>query len=189
MNPSDIFSALFGGGNNAPQAAMNNYNQIPGIYKQYMDPYVNAGQHELGGYQNELNKMMSDPQGYIQNIMNGYHPSAQYQNQVHQATTAANNAASAGGTLGTGVEQNQLAGEVNNFANQDQQQYLNNVLGVHGQGMQGVGGIVQNGQSMASMLAQLLAKNQQDEGSLNYQNKEDIDKGIDGIGSALAGIL
>jgi len=178
----DLTNGLFGGGSNAPNAAMDYYNNIPGMVKPYFDPYINAGQNAMPNYQNTVNNMMSDPTGFINSIMDTYYESPQYQFEKGQAITSADNAAALGGTLGTGAHQGQVADYVRQLSSEDQQRYLQNALGVQGTGLQGTQGIINQGYGASGALAGILGQNQQDLGSLAYdRSQRQTSGGIEGI--------
>lgn len=149
---------------------------------------MNAGKNALEPYSEKLNELLSNPEGFINNIMSSYHASPQYKNDVADATSGANNAAAAGGTLGTGAEQSQLASNIDNLSNKYQQQYLQNVMGAFMPGLQGMGGLTSMGANEANTMAQGLAQNLMDQGGLAYQKAEDEDNGLFGGLSGLAGI-
>ena len=108
---------------------------------------------------------------------------------MQAATTAANNAAAAGGTLGTGAEQSQLMARANQLTDQDQQQYLQNALGAFMPGLQGMGGLTDLGAQMSAQKLQDMIQNYQDQAGLAYQKQEDEDRGAGGLFSSIASIL
>lgn len=178
----DLVNGLFGGGSNAPNEAMNYYNNIPGVVKPYFDPYINAGQNQLPNYQNTVNNMLSDPTGFINSIMDTYYESPQYQFEKGQAITSADNAAALGGTLGTGAHQGQVADYVRQLSSEDQQRYLQNTLGVQNTGLQGSQNLISGGYNAGNTLSQILAQNQRDLGSLGYDSAQRrTSGGIEGI--------
>lgn len=186
MNPLDSIEGILSGGANAANAQQGYYNQIPGIFKKYMNPYMQAGQNGLNNYQQMLSKMMNGPD-FINSLMSHYHQSGQYKDMADEATRAANNAAAAGGTLGTGVEQNQLAGTVSKLANADQQQYLQNVMRPEEEAMNGYGNLTNIGYNASSQLMNGLVGNMKDRGALAGLAAKDGDIGMAGILSALGG--
>lgn len=190
---SDIGSALFGGGDNAPEAAMKYYNQIPGIYQKYLSPFIGQGQQISGEYQQRLNGLMNNPTGFVDGIMSHYKASPQFKNQVAAATTGANNASAAGGTLGTGEEQKQLGGQITQLSDADQQQYLQNAMRPYmqalGQYGQFAGQLEGQGYGASGQMANGLSQNLRDQAGLSYQQKEDEDKGIQGVGSFIGSMF
>ena len=167
----DIFGGEYNSGSDASRAYSDDISKIPGMVHPYYDPYVEAGRKALGQYGQMSSQMASDPTGLINHIMSQYYTSPQLQNQMKSMQTAANNAAAAGGTLGTGAEQSQVMDRAQQLSANDQQQFLQNALGVQGQGMQGLGNINQMGYGASTGLAGILAGNQRDMGALNYQGR------------------
>jgi len=178
----NLVDGLFGGGSNAPNEAMNYYNKIPGIVQPYFDPYIQAGKNAMPNYQNTVSNMMGDPTGFINSIMDTYYESPQYKFEKDQAVTAADNAASLGGTLGTGAHQSQVADYVRQLSSEDQQRYLQNALGVQGTGLQGTQGIINQGYGASGSLAGILSGNQESLGSLAYdKSQRQTSGGVQGI--------
>ena len=156
INPSTLsaFAGLFGGGQNtqyaSSQAAMPYLNQIGQQIPQYFNPYINAGQqalpalqHQYGqllgqgaGIMNQNNQLMNNPGGVMNRIGAGFQQSPGYQFSVNQALGAANRAASAGGMLGSPMEQQNIAGTVTGMANQDYYNYLNHGMSMYDTGLQ-----------------------------------------------------
>jgi hypothetical protein len=132
---------------NAADSGMPYLNQM----SQYFQPYSQAGQNALpqlqqqygmllgngANLQSQYNKMMSNPGAVMNGIGAGFQQSPGYQFQTQQAEQAANHASAAGGMLGSPQQQQQIAGTVNNLANQDYYNYLNHGLGLYSQGLQG----------------------------------------------------
>ena len=158
-------------GADASQAYSRDISQIPGMVHPYYDPYVEAGRKALGQYGQQSSELTSDPTGFINHIMSQYYTSPQLQNQMKSMQTAASNAASAGGTLGTGAEQSQVMDRAQQLSANDQQQFLQNAMGAYGQGMQGLSNINQMGYGASGSLANILAQNQRNVGALDYQGR------------------
>tara|TARA_R110002012_G_C11660173_1_gene612150 strand:+ start:3402 stop:4211 length:810 start_codon:yes stop_codon:yes gene_type:complete len=159
-------SDLFGGGQEqAYDDEKKALQQIPGIYKQYMNPYLNAGQGAINPYTSALHQLLSNPNGFIGGLQSqaeaSYKPSQAYQNQVNAATHAASQAAASGGMLGTPEDQEHVAQTVGNLAMGDQQNYVNNrmkqMLSAYGQGLIGEQGLVGMGDTNAGNMASSLA--------------------------------
>lgn len=161
---------LFGGGNDAAGDANKYYRQIPDILKQYLGPYAERGNQVYGGLEDQYKQMMNDPNAMLNKFGQGYQQSPGYQFQVNQATGAANNAASAGGMLGSPQHQQQTASMVNNLANQDFNQYLGNAMNMYGRGLSGQQGIYNAGAGMGGSLGENLANSLMSQGNLAYSN-------------------
>lgn len=138
---------------NPADAAKPYLDQIPGVYQQYLNPYVQGGQRSYGTLENQFNQLTNDPSAMMAKFGSQFQQSPGYQFQVDQAREAANRAAAAGGMLGSPMEQEHVAGITNQLANQDYYNYLSHVLGMYGQGLQGLGGLNQMGFQGANQLA------------------------------------
>lgn len=160
---------LFGGGNDPYKQAGQTLGQIPGAVAPYYQPYQQAGIHALNQYGNQNDKllgnlpgiqgqfsqMMNDPGGFYNKIAGGYHQSPGYQWQLGQGMNAANNAAAAGGMLGSPMHQQQASTMAEGLANQDFQNYLNQVMGVQSRGLGGATGLYGMGHQGTSDMAHM----------------------------------
>jgi len=126
------------------QQSMALQKQYLGQAQGYMQPFYGAGQDALKQLQGMFSQMQ-DPQKFYQQMMSGYQTSPQAQLQMSQAQKAANQSAAASGMLGSGAEQKGLAGYAQQLTSADQQQWLNNMMGIHSQAIQGLGGLEQQG--------------------------------------------
>jgi len=151
---------VFGGGGSNPSDAAKKYlDQIPGTITPYYQPYINAGQGAMGDLQSQYRQLLSDPTAIMNSIGGKFQQSPGYQWNVNQATDAANKVSQAGGMAGTPMEQQQLATTVHGLANNDYQQFMNQGLGLYGQGLNVAGDINQMGYGASNELAQSLANN------------------------------
>ncbi len=197
----DIFSGLFGGRGTTPNTGQsNNYlSQIqPGIDR-YLQPYIGAGQNAMNTLQGQYQNLMNDPSAMMNKFGAGYKQSPGYQYNVDQATKASNNAAAAGGYIGSPQQQEYMANQIGGLASQDYNQYLNNAMGLYGQGLQGMGNINQMGygasgqaqQSMSDMLkaqAQLAYSNAMNKSNQKSSSGGFFGKALGGLGSLIGGI-
>jgi hypothetical protein len=198
-----LLAPMFGTMGNPMEAAnpyMNQANaylkKTPGYVQQYLDPYANAGKQAMGTLQGQYRNLLSDPNSMLAKMGAGYQQSPGYQYNVDQATQASNNAAAAGGFIGSPQQQQQLAQQIGGIASQDYNQYLNNVMGLYGQGLQGMGGINQMGygaaQGATGTLADMLkaqAQNAQSQAELAYSNQANKNEEQGGMFSGLGGLL
>lgn len=119
-----------------------------------LDPYSRAGRGILDPWSDELQRIMSDPSGRMNEFGADYQQSPGYQFQVDEATKRANQSAAAGGYVGSPAAQAELANTINGLASQDYYKYLDNVLGLYGQGLSGAQGLAGIGSNAASQMAQ-----------------------------------
>ena len=148
--------SLFGNmsASNPYDAANPYFSQMEPMLQKYLGQYTNMGSQVLPQLQGQYNSLLSDPTAMMKKIGSGYQASPGFQWQVGQSTNAANNAASAGGMLGSPQEQQQLATTVNGLANQDYNTYMNQALGQYGLGLSGLGNLNQMGFNAANNMSQ-----------------------------------
>ena len=165
----------------------------------YLNPYETVGRSALNEYFGQLNQAQN-PEHFINNIMSHYQESPSVQFQKQQGIDALNTSAGARGLLGSGAQAKSLMQFGQGLASQGQQQYLQNVLGLRGQTLAGLGGLGQMGQQAAtqqgafgmeessqlanlmSQIAQAQAKSQQ------YQQQQQAQQSSSGLGDLLGGV-
>ena len=142
--------------------------QIPGTVTPYFQPYIDAGSSALNTLMNQYNTLLTNPGSTMNMLGSGFQASPGYQYQVNQGLYGANNAAAAGGMLGTAANQTNDAAISSNLANQDYYNYLNHTMGLYNQGLQGMQGINQMGYAASDQLADALAKTLMSEAGMTY---------------------
>lgn len=161
-----------GGGEDPSKAAQQYLSQIPGTITPYYQPYINAGQGAMGDLQSQYRQLLSNPTAIMNMIGSQYHASPGYQFNVNEATRGANNAAQAGGMVGSPQEQQQLSQTISGIANQDYNNFLNQGLGLYGQGLGVAGNINQMGYGASNELANSLGSLLQTEAQNAYQGAD-----------------
>lgn len=119
----------------------------------YMDPYEKMGKGALGDYFAQL-KQAEDPTQYIGSIMSKYQESPGAQFQRKQGLADISTGAAARGLLGSGAQARSMMKYGQGLSAQDQQQYLQNVLGLRGQTLGGLAGLGQMGEQAAGQMGQ-----------------------------------
>lgn len=137
------------------------YNKAGDVYEQhskeaqrFQNPFYEAGQRGMGNYEEWL-QGQKDPSGFVNKLMNNYQESPYATFQKTQGQNAANNAASASGLTGSTPFAQASADYAQNITSQDQNKWLEHVLGVNTQYGQGNMNLMQGGQNAANMLSQL----------------------------------
>lgn len=182
---------------NPSDSAMPYLNQIGSTIGQYFNPYINAGHNAMGSLMDQYGRLTNNPGGVVNDIGKNFQQSPGYQFQVNQALGSANRAAAAGGMAGSPMEQQNIAGTVNNLANQDYYNWLGNAENMYGQGLQGLQGINQMGYGASGDMATDLANQLMSQANMAYagqanQNQHDAGQsgGIWGLlGSAAGNML
>lgn len=188
------FSNLFSGGKNPADSAMPYLNQIPGQTQKYQQPWFDAGKNMIPGLSDQYNQLMNDPSKRLNDIGAAYKESPGFRFAMQQALQGGNHAAAAGGMAGSPQHEQQNMQLANDIASQDYNKWMDNALGLYGQGLSGGQNMSnqgqQAGQSMADMIAQTLAQqaNLSFQGqSQKNQNQSDLFGNIaNGVGSLAA---
>lgn len=148
--------SLFGG--NAYDTVAKGYEQIPAELQQYLQqalgylsPYQQAGTSALGEYSNKISQM-NDPVGFYNKIMDTYSTSPALKFQQQQGLEALKNNAAATGYTGSGQQLKDVMGYSQGLAQQGQQDYLNNVLGINTQALGGLSNISGMGEQAGSQM-------------------------------------
>jgi hypothetical protein len=152
----NILYNMFGSYTNPSDAASKYLNQIGGTISPYYQPYINAGMGAMGDLQSQYKNLLSNPTAIMNQIGSTFKASPGYQYNVNKATQGANSAAAAGGFAGSPAEQAALAGQISGLASQDYNNYMNQGLGLYGQGLNVAQGINQMGYGASNELAQSL---------------------------------
>lgn len=130
---------FFKGGKNPADAAMPYLNQIPGMEKSYLEPYINRGNEASNALTPQFNEMTKDPAAFLENIMKSYTPSRSYQLRLGESERAAGNSAAAGGMRGSLNDITNESRIADSLLGEDMQQWLKNVLGIQKEGTEGLG--------------------------------------------------
>lgn len=165
-----LLGGLFGDSGKPYDKAMDEYQKYMQMGQQTQQPYLNAGTGAIGDYQKWL-QGQQDPSGFINNLMGGYQESPYANYLQQQAMNAGQNAASASGLMGSTPLMQQLQQNAGNIASADQNQWLQNVLGINTQYGQGQQNLMQGGQNAANHLTDLYNQMGQRMGEQSY-NKE-----------------
>lgn len=180
---------LFGSGDsdktNPADAAMPYYNKIPGMEHNAYDPYIQRGNAAYGKFNPILDKMTSDPAGFLQSIMGGYNTSKDFQLKNDAMTKAAGNSAAAGGQRGSLSDINNQAHITDSLMGDDMQNWLHNVLGIQDKGMQGEEGLYSSGFDANRDLTGDLSNIMGTQGSLAFQGQANQNKSHSDMMSAL----
>ncbi len=128
---------MFGGGENPSEDANKYLDQIPETMRPYLQKYIDSGSGALNTLQGQYSNLLNDPGSILSNIGKGYQKSPGFDFEKNQGLNSINNAAAAGGMLGTMGHQ-QGAGELaTNLASKDYGDYMKNALGLYGKGLEG----------------------------------------------------
>lgn len=150
-----FLGGLFGHSGKPYDKAMEQYKQYAQQAQATQQPFYDAGTGAIGEYQNWLNSQ-KDPSKFINDQMSQYQESPYAQYMQQQSMNAGQNAASASGLMGSTPLMQQLQQNAGNIASQDQNQWLQNVLGINSQYGQGQQNLMSGGQNSANSLTNML---------------------------------
>jgi hypothetical protein len=168
-----------------PQKEANRYlSQIPGIGKQYYNPFIQGGQKAGGILEGEYGKLLN-PTSFINDIMKNYSESKGAQYEKNELGRGIGATAAAGGFAGTPEHQKEYGKMAEGIMSQDMQQYLQNALGVYGMGLGGERDIYGKGYEASGSLADLLAGNLGAQGGLAFQSASQKNASRDAFMNAL----
>lgn len=173
--------------NNPADAGMEYLNKLPGEIKPYFDPYMQQGKDAYGQLNPLYSKMMGDPTGYLDQMMQKYKPSSGYQQRRNEALRAAGNTAAAGGMRGSAQDQISQGRLADSLMNDDMQQWLQNVMGLQDRGMSGQQHFYDTGYDASKSYAGDLSNIRGTQSQLAFQGQANKNKMISDLIGALVG--
>lgn len=165
-----LFGGLFGDSGASYEDAMKQYERYAGKAENVQNPFFQAGTGAIGNYQNWL-KGMSDPSGFMNNLMGQYRQSPYAKYLTQQGQNAGINAASASGLIGSTPFGQQMQANAQGIASGDMNQWLQNVLGVNTQFGQGQQNLMGQGANAANALTNMYGNMGQQMGEQAYNKK------------------
>lgn len=162
MSPSmipgglSVLQGLMGNSGDPYGAANSQYQQLYQQAQQTQNPFYNMGTGAIAPYQ-AYNQRMADPSAFINQLMGSYQSSPYANFMQKQAQRANTNSASASGLIGSTPYQQQGEQYAHDISSQDQNSWLNNVLGVNTQYGQNLNNMLNYGANSANALTNLSA--------------------------------
>ena len=183
-----ILGGLFGNSGKGYDKAMEQYQQWADKAQGTQQPFLNAGTGAIGDYQKWL-QGQQDPSKFINEQMKNYSASPYAQNMQQQAMNAGNNFASANGLMGSTPMAQQMQQNAGNIASADQNQWLQNVLGINTQYGQGQNNLMQGGQNAANQLTNLYGQTGKEMGDAAYGKEKSKSNDFWGALGGLGGLI
>jgi hypothetical protein len=186
---------MFNQGKNPATQANNTLGQIPGQMKPYYQPYMDAGKGAMSDLQNQYKDLLS---GNTQNQLGqNFKEGPGYQYALKEAMNAQGNASARGGMLGTPQDQAEAARVGEGLAGQEYDKYMQNQMGLYGQGLTGEQGINQMGYDantsygnmLGSVLGQQSANQFAGQAGQNTARSQGIGNLFSGLGMAAGSML
>lgn len=164
--PFDMFNDTFFP--DPSKKAGQTLSQIPGQTNQYGQPFFEAGKNQLPGLDAIYKQLMQNPQAVMDMLSKGYKQSPGYANRLGAGEQAITNSAAAGGMLGTGEHQTNAGKFAENFASDDYNKFMEQIMSLFGQGIGGSQTLANQGQAAGSDMAQRIQKYLTDQAELQY---------------------
>jgi hypothetical protein len=135
--------------------------------REQYQPYAQQGQAAYNTRNPILNEMTQNPAEYLQKMMSGYQQSSGYQTNRDEALRAASATAAAGGRRGTPQDMENQAKIADTLSGNDMQRWLQNVMGIQGQGMTGLQDTYNKGYEASGDIANTYSS----QGGMQFQNQ------------------
>jgi len=166
-----MFNALFQGDTNPGKYIK----KIEPTYHEYYDPYVESGRRANATLEEQFNKLLSDPAALYKHFAQGFEESPGYEFGMKNALRGSDQAAAAGGYLGTPGHEEQSARLAQDLSSDEFNKFMQQILGLYGQGLQGESGINERGYGASTGLAGNLSSlyGSQAENAANNANAKD----------------
>lgn len=173
-----LTGGLTGGGQQDPMKDARKYlSQIPGIGKQYYNPFIDRGARAGNLLEGEYGKLLN-PTSFMDDIMKNYKLSEGAMYERDKLGKGIGSTAAAGGFAGTPEHQRAYGEMADKIMSGDMQEYLSNALGIYGQGLQGEQGFNDQGFDASKSLVDLLGGTLSSEAGMGFQgaNQNNADR-------------
>lgn len=154
---------------NPADAAMPYLDQLPDAIKPYYQSYIDRGNNASDTLSREYGEQINDPGGLSARLGAGYKESPGYQFKLHQALSAGDNAAAAGGLAGSNQHQQGNMQLANDISSQDFNDYMSRILGIYQGGIKGNEGFAERGYNASNELGQSIGNNYLNKAGLAYK--------------------
>ncbi len=171
---------------NPSNSAMGPLGQISEDAKSYQ-PYIDSGQRAMHSNEDLYNQLISNPGQQLNQIGQGYHQSPGYQYALQQALGSVGNSVASRGMLGTPEEDTERMRTATGLADQDYGNWMNNALGLYGNGIQGRGHLQDMGYEANNEKTQDLMNQHLNEANLQYQSQNSANQEDDIFSTILQG--
>jgi hypothetical protein len=162
---------IFGNGPNPANTAMPYLNNISQVNQKYLNPYNQMGQGAMSNLSGVYGNILSNPGAFMNQIGSNFHQSPGFQFSMNQAMNAANNAQAAGGMAGTPQNTQTNMTLATQLGNQNYYNYMQNAMGLFGQGMQGEQGLAGMGLQSADAMATNESMADEEKAQLAYEGQ------------------
>lgn len=167
-----LFSGLFGKSKNPANSAMPYLNQITPMAEQRLNPYIQRGNESGQRLQGEYQNLTDNPVGFYNDIMGQYTESEGFKNAYDRALRAMQNTSAATGTLGTSADNERIGGLASQLAMAGQRDWLSDILGLYGKGIEGEQGFSDQGYKANEDLTGIMGNALSSKAGLAFQGQQ-----------------
>lgn len=146
-------------GSNPADAAMDYTNQLESSIAPYYDPYRQAGSQSLNALMQQFMQLINNPAAVQQMLGSQFQASPGYDFAMQAGMNASNNAASAGGNLGSPAHTYNSQQTAMGIQNQEYDNFWDDMLSLYGMGLSGLQGINQMGYQANDAMGGYTAQN------------------------------
>jgi hypothetical protein len=157
-------------------------------YMEQIAPTAEAGERAIPTLEDQYSRLLSDPGAVMGDIGAGFQRSPGYEWELGQALRAANQAASAGGMLGSPQAQQEAAEMATGLASKDYYDYMDRALNLFGTGVSGTQGLMQTGAGASGNLAESIANALASQAQLEYAGQVAENQARGGLGGTLGSL-
>jgi hypothetical protein len=176
-------------GSQDPSKEANRYlSKIPGVGKQYYNPFIEGGQRAGSVLDKQYGRML-DPTAFMNDIMKNYQMSEGAKYQRDELGRGIGATAAAGGFAGTPEHQKEYGEMANKIMSGDMQQYLQNALSIFGGGLSGEQDFYHKGFDASDHMADLIGGQLSSKAGLAFQDASQKNANHMALMNALAKIL
>lgn len=168
---ANIFQGLFGDPGRGYKDASRSLEQMLPQAQSYNMPFLQAGQQALPGFSQWL-QGMSNPSGFMNNLMGGYQESPYAHYQQQQGMRAAQNMGSTGmspyGGAGSTPLMQFAQQNAQDISSKDMNSWLQNVLGINSLYGSGMNSLISGGRESANSMQKLMSDYMGAQAGLSY---------------------
>jgi len=180
---------IFGSGKSGLDAASPYLDQIPGMAREQLNPYINQGQTAGNAAQGTYGNMAQGAPDFYNDLFSKYSESEGFKRSRDNALKNARASAAGGGFSGTPYDQEQQMRLANDLGREDYQQYFNNIRNMQDTGLGGQEKAAERGfganQDLTSILGQMLNA----KGGMAFQDVQQNKQNKAGMMKLLAQLL
>lgn len=184
-----LFDMLSGKHGSSEDAANKYLNQIPGTVTGRLDPYAQQGGMADKDLWGRYSQMLNNPNELYDKFASSYKPSEAYQFKNKEMSDNLRNAAASGGQTGTPYHQEEQGKLTQGLLSQDQDAYINKLMGIFGQGLSGEQGVSERGFNANKDITDYLANVLGQQGQLAFRGQEGKNASQDALRNAFFSMM